>query len=60
MDPEQAALAADLLRAETVVPMHYGAYAAPGLYEPVVDPLVRLRAACDRVRVLELGATLAV
>jgi L-ascorbate metabolism protein UlaG (beta-lactamase superfamily) len=60
MDPEQAALAADLLRAETVVPMHYGAYAAPGLYEPVADPLVRLRAACDRVRVVELGATLAV
>jgi len=60
MDPEQAALAAELLRAETLMPMHYGAYAAPGLYEPVADPLDRLRAASDRARVLELGATLAV
>jgi hypothetical protein len=40
--------------------MHYGAYTAPGLYEPVPDPLDRLHAACDRVRVLELGATLTV
>jgi L-ascorbate metabolism protein UlaG (beta-lactamase superfamily) len=55
MDPEQAATAADLLRAEAVLPMHYGAYDAPGLYEPVADPLERLQAACDRVRVPALG-----
>jgi L-ascorbate metabolism protein UlaG (beta-lactamase superfamily) len=60
MDPEQAATAAELLRAEAVLPMHYGAYDAPGLYEPVADPLDRLHAACDRVRVPALGEAIAV
>ncbi|MBV9606941.1 MAG: MBL fold metallo-hydrolase [Solirubrobacterales bacterium] len=48
MEPEQAALAAELLLAERLVPMHYGAYHLPGLYEPVGDPLERLAAASDR------------
>jgi hypothetical protein len=40
--------------------MHYGAYAAPGLYEPDADPLVRLRAPSDPMRVVELGGALTV
>jgi len=60
MDPDQAALAADLLHAEAVLPIHYGGYDAPGLYEPVADPLDRLRAACDRVRAPALGEPITV
>jgi len=60
MDPDQAALAADLLGAETVLPIHYDGYDAPGLYEPVADPLARLQAACDRVVVPGLGEPLEV
>jgi L-ascorbate metabolism protein UlaG (beta-lactamase superfamily) len=56
MDPEQAALAADLLRAEQLVPIHYDGYSLEGLYEPVDDALERLRSASNRVTVLELGA----
>jgi L-ascorbate metabolism protein UlaG (beta-lactamase superfamily) len=55
MDPEQAALAADLLRAEQIVPIHYDGYAFAGLYEPVEDALQRLRSASNRVSVPELG-----
>ena len=39
MEPEQAALAAELLQADRLVPIHYGAYDLPGVYEPVSDPL---------------------
>jgi L-ascorbate metabolism protein UlaG (beta-lactamase superfamily) len=55
MDPEQAALAAELLRAGKLMPIHYGAYEAGGLYENVADPLERLRAASDRVAVPRLA-----
>jgi L-ascorbate metabolism protein UlaG (beta-lactamase superfamily) len=55
MDPEQAALAADLLRAERVVPIHYGAYELAGLYEPVPDALERVKATSDRVMAIEPG-----
>jgi L-ascorbate metabolism protein UlaG (beta-lactamase superfamily) len=55
MDPEQAALAADLLRAERVVPIHYGAYELAGLYEPVPDALERVKATSDRVMTIEPG-----
>jgi L-ascorbate metabolism protein UlaG (beta-lactamase superfamily) len=58
MDPEQAALAADLLQAGQLVPIHWDGYAVDGLYEPVPDPLGRLRSASNRVTVLELGETL--
>jgi L-ascorbate metabolism protein UlaG (beta-lactamase superfamily) len=37
MDPEQAALAAELLGAATVVPIHYGGYALEPHYRPIRD-----------------------
>ena len=55
MDPEQAALAAELLRAERLVPIHYGGYELPGLYEPVPDALDRVTSASSRVMAVELG-----
>jgi len=55
MDPEQAALAAELLRAGRLLPIHYGAYEAQGLYENTPDPLDRLRAATDRFLLPRLG-----
>jgi L-ascorbate metabolism protein UlaG (beta-lactamase superfamily) len=58
MDPEQAALAAELLQADQLVPIHWDGYALPGLYEPVPDPLKRLKSASNRVTVLEPGETL--
>jgi L-ascorbate metabolism protein UlaG (beta-lactamase superfamily) len=58
MDPEQAALAADLLQADRLIPIHYGGYAIPGVYEPVDDPLGRLDAASDRATALDLGETI--
>jgi len=60
MDPEQAALCAELLRAERLVPIHYGGYAIDGVYEPVDDPLGRVVAASDSVRSLGLGETVEV
>ncbi len=60
MDPEQAALAADLLHADRLVPIHYGAYDLPGIYEPVTDPVERLAAASDRATPIELGETIEV
>ena len=57
MEPEQAALAAELLHADRLVPIHYGAYALPGIYEPVGDPLQRLAAATDRTTPMKLGET---
>lgn len=58
MDPEQAALAADLLRAENLVPIHYGAYELAGVYEPVPDALERVSSASNRVTAIELGETM--
>jgi L-ascorbate metabolism protein UlaG (beta-lactamase superfamily) len=55
MDPEQAAQAAQLLSAERLVPIHYGGYDLPGIYEPVPDAAGRLRAASSRASVLEPG-----
>ena len=49
MEPEQAALAGELLGAATVVPMHYGGYAFEPHYRPVADARERFeRAARDR------------
>jgi L-ascorbate metabolism protein UlaG (beta-lactamase superfamily) len=55
MDPDQAALAAELLQAEQLIPIHYGGYDVPGIYEPVSDPLGRLTAATSRANVLQPG-----
>jgi L-ascorbate metabolism protein UlaG (beta-lactamase superfamily) len=60
MDPEQAALAAALLQADRLVPIHYGAYDLPGVYEPVDHPLERLAAATDRATPMKLGETIEV
>jgi L-ascorbate metabolism protein UlaG (beta-lactamase superfamily) len=58
MEPEQAALAAELLHADRLVPIHYGAYALPGIYEPVGDPLGRLAAATNRTTPMKPGDTI--
>jgi L-ascorbate metabolism protein UlaG (beta-lactamase superfamily) len=58
MEPEQAALAAELLKAERIVPIHYGAYDIPGVYEPVPDPLGRLTAATNRATPMDVGETI--
>ncbi|MGB0098121.1 MAG: MBL fold metallo-hydrolase [Solirubrobacteraceae bacterium] len=55
MDPEQAALAAELLQADQLLPIHYDGYALRGVYEPVPDALNRLKAKSNRITVLELG-----
>ena len=55
LDPEQAALAAELLRAERLVPIHYGGYELAGIYEPVAGALERVRSASDRVLGLAVG-----
>jgi len=60
MEPEQAALAAELLQADRLVPIHYAGYEAPGVYEPVADPLERLAAATDRATPMRLGETIEV
>jgi L-ascorbate metabolism protein UlaG (beta-lactamase superfamily) len=62
MDPEQAALAGELLGAGAVVPMHYDGYEIDPWYRPVGDQAARFSAAAtDRsyeVRVLEPGESL--
>ena len=45
MEPEQAAIAGDLLGAATVVPMHYGGYEIEPWYRPVADAGPRFEAA---------------
>jgi L-ascorbate metabolism protein UlaG (beta-lactamase superfamily) len=55
MDPEQAALATELLRAERLVPIHHGGYELAGLYEPAPDALERVKSASDRVAELDIG-----
>lgn len=37
MEPEQAALAGEFLRASTLVPMHYGGFALEPFYRPIPD-----------------------
>jgi L-ascorbate metabolism protein UlaG (beta-lactamase superfamily) len=62
MEPEQAAVAGELLGAGTVVPIHFGGFAVDPWYRPVDEPLPRFRAAAaDRpyeTRVLDFGETL--
>ena len=45
MDPEQAALAADLLGAQAVVPMHYGGFSIDPYYRPLPDARERFERA---------------
>lgn len=45
MEPEQAALAGELLGAGTVVPMHYGGYALEPFYRPIPDARERFERA---------------
>ncbi|MGZ5388094.1 MAG: MBL fold metallo-hydrolase [Solirubrobacterales bacterium] len=45
MEPEQAALAGDLLGARAVVPMHFGGYAVEPWYRPLLDAAERFAAA---------------
>jgi len=58
MDPEQAALAAELLGAGALVPIHYGGYRMPGLYEPVPDALERTRSASTRTAAIAVGESI--
>jgi L-ascorbate metabolism protein UlaG (beta-lactamase superfamily) len=64
MEPEQAALAGELLDAGTVVPIHYDGYEIEPWYLPVSDAASRFEAAaagCDfEARVLEPGEGFAV
>jgi L-ascorbate metabolism protein UlaG (beta-lactamase superfamily) len=45
MEPEQAALAGELLGAGTVVPMHYGGFALEPHYRPIADARERFEGA---------------
>jgi hypothetical protein len=56
--PEQAALAAELLQAAHLVPIHYHGYTLPGLYEQVTDALKRLTSANSRITTLGLGESI--
>lgn len=60
MDPEQAALAAELLQADRLVPIHYGGYDLPGVYEPVTNALERLAAGSHRATAMKVGETIVV
>jgi L-ascorbate metabolism protein UlaG (beta-lactamase superfamily) len=59
LDPEQAAIAAELLEAPIAVPIHYDAIHAPPVYAQVDDPARRFAAAAgERARVLAIGQEL--
>ncbi|HYB22735.1 MAG TPA: MBL fold metallo-hydrolase [Solirubrobacteraceae bacterium] len=60
MEPEQAALAAELLQAGCLIPIHYDGYALDGIYEPVADALARVLAASARVALVAPGERLEV
>jgi L-ascorbate metabolism protein UlaG (beta-lactamase superfamily) len=59
MEPEQAAIAGELLGARTVIPIHYDGFAIEPFYRPTADPLDRFEAAgAERsydIRLLEPG-----
>jgi L-ascorbate metabolism protein UlaG (beta-lactamase superfamily) len=48
MEPEQAALAGELLAARTVVPIHYDGFAVDPWYRPVAAPAERFAAAASQ------------
>jgi L-ascorbate metabolism protein UlaG (beta-lactamase superfamily) len=59
LEPEQAATAAELVRARTLIPIHYGGFAVDPWYRPAADPMKRFQAATGErsyeTRVLEPG-----
>jgi L-ascorbate metabolism protein UlaG (beta-lactamase superfamily) len=59
MEPEQAALAAQLLGSVTVVPIHYDGFEIEPWYRPVANAIERFEAAAAgrgyEVRVLAAG-----
>jgi L-ascorbate metabolism protein UlaG (beta-lactamase superfamily) len=59
MEPEQAALAGELLGARTLIPIHYDGYAVSPWYRPIDDASARFEAAVAErpyeARILELG-----
>jgi len=59
LEPEQAATAAELLRARTLIPIHYGGFAVDPWYLPAADPTERFKVATAgrsyETRVLEPG-----
>ena len=59
MEPEQAALAGELLGARTLIPIHYGGYAIDPWYRPIAGSLPRFEAATNgrpyETRVLKPG-----
>ncbi len=58
LTPEQAVLAAELLGAKALIPIHYGGYDLPGVYEPLPNVLAQVRSAGAGVTVLEPGEQL--
>jgi L-ascorbate metabolism protein UlaG (beta-lactamase superfamily) len=62
MEPEQGALAGELLGARAVVPIHYGGFSVDPWYRPVDESLARFEAAASErsfeARVLEPGESL--
>jgi L-ascorbate metabolism protein UlaG (beta-lactamase superfamily) len=64
LDPEQAAVAAELLGAHTVVPIHYDGYDVDPWYRPAPDCAARFEAAVEsrpyETQVLEPGASVQV
>jgi L-ascorbate metabolism protein UlaG (beta-lactamase superfamily) len=55
MNPEQAAVAADLLEAEIAVPIHYDTLFKPPIYSQVDDPGGAFVRASERARILAPG-----
>ena len=64
LNPEQAAIAAELLGARLAIPIHFEGYEIEGVYEPVPDAAERFAAAATErgvpVRILDVGETMAV
>jgi L-ascorbate metabolism protein UlaG (beta-lactamase superfamily) len=62
LEPEQAAIAAELLGAREAIPIHFEGYDVDGVYRPVADAAARFRDAADArgvpVRILEPGQTI--
>ncbi len=59
MEPEQAAIAGELVGARTLVPIHYGGYGVDPFYRPIDDAATRFEAAAAahtyEARILEPG-----
>jgi L-ascorbate metabolism protein UlaG (beta-lactamase superfamily) len=62
LEPEQAAIAAELLGAREAIPIHFEGYDTDGVYTPVEDAAARFQDAAEArgvpVRILEPGQTI--